>query len=61
MIIDMCETSHEIIEAISRFRPSPYFMRGIFVDRLHGSCYRSKIWGRIVGHPNGVLSIEPKP
>jgi hypothetical protein len=29
------------------------------VNTHRGGCDDARIWGRIIGHPNGMLSVEP--
>jgi len=39
--------------------PRAYFVCNVVVDTHYGGCDDARIWGRIIGHPNGMLSVEP--
>ncbi|MGZ3355293.1 MAG: hypothetical protein ACXVBO_10620 [Isosphaeraceae bacterium] len=57
--IAAADSLHEIAEAFRLFRPRAYFVCDVVVDTHRGGCDDARIWGRIVGHPNGMLSVEP--
>ncbi len=55
------DSLNDIAEAFLLFRPRAYFVCEVFVDDPRGDCDNSRIWGRLIGHPTGVLSVEPTP
>ena len=57
--IAAADSLNEIAEALRLFQPHAYFVCDVVVDTHRGGCDDARIWGRIVGHPNGVLSVEP--
>ena len=57
--IAAADSLHEIAEAFRLFRPRAFFICDVVVDTRRGECDDARIWGRIVGHPNGMLSVEP--
>src|SRR5271157_4896783 len=57
--IAAADSLHEIAEAFRQFRPRAFFVCDVVVDTHRGGSDDARIWGRIVGHPNGMLSVEP--
>ncbi len=57
--IAAADSLHEIAEALRLFRPRAYFVCDVVVDTHRGECDDARIWGRIIGHFNGMLSVEP--
>ncbi len=59
--IAAADSLHEIAEAFRLFRPRASFICDIVINTDRGKCDDARIWGRIIGHPNGMLSVEPDP
>ena len=59
--IAAADSLHEIAEAFWLFRPRAFFICDVVVDTRRGECDDARIWGRILGHPNGMLSVEARP
>lgn len=57
--IAAADSLHEIAEAFRLFRPRAFFVCDVVLDDPRGQCNDARIWGRIIGHPNGLLSVEP--
>jgi hypothetical protein len=52
-------TINQIADAVRRCRPPGYSIYDVLLDHLYGGRYDTRMWGRIIRHPNGVLSVEP--
>ena len=59
--IAAADSLHEILEAFRLFRPQSFLVCDVFLDSHCNGVDSSRIWGRLIGHPNGLLSVEPTP
>ena len=59
--IAAAESLHEILDALRLFRPRSFVVCDVFVDTASDGVESSRMWGRLISHPNGLLSAEPMP